>query len=47
MSNNNLPKIDSSKEDPCCCQWGCDCRIRNGVCHICEAKRKIRINNTK
>lgn len=28
--------------DPCCCQWGCNCRIRNGVCKVCEAKARQR-----
>lgn len=24
--------------DPCCHKWGCDCRVSNGTCKVCEAK---------
>lgn len=27
-------------KDPCCCKWGCECRIIDGQCHVCAAKIK-------
>ncbi len=27
--------------DPCCCQWGCKCRVQaDGSCRVCEEKLK-------
>lgn len=39
---------DSCMEaDPCCCQWGCDCRIdpETGKCKVCTLKFQRQLNN--
>lgn len=30
----------SAETDPCCCKWGCTCRVRDGKCHVCTTKEK-------